>query len=92
MQCADALAPPPPGPRALHITKSGHEPNVGSLAAIVGLHLSLLARNVSRKQPLFAGPGAAVCGPLHLAFKWLRMIFRLWKNQTPYHEGTYVAA
>jgi hypothetical protein len=41
--------------------------NVGSLAAIVGLHLSLLARNVSRKQPLFAGPGAAVCGPLQVS-------------------------
>jgi Transposase IS116/IS110/IS902 family len=27
-----------------------------------------------------------------LACKWLRTIFRLWKNQTPYHEGTYVAA
>jgi hypothetical protein len=27
-----------------------------------------------------------------LAFKWLRIIFRLWKNQTPYQEGTYVAA
>jgi Transposase IS116/IS110/IS902 family len=27
-----------------------------------------------------------------LAFKWLRIIFRLWKNRTPYHEGTYVAA
>jgi hypothetical protein len=27
-----------------------------------------------------------------LAFKWLRIIFRLWKNQTPYHEGIYVAA
>jgi transposase len=27
-----------------------------------------------------------------LAFKWMRIIFRLWKNQTPYHERTYVAA
>jgi hypothetical protein len=27
-----------------------------------------------------------------LAFKWMRMIFRLWKNQTPDHERTYVAA
>ena len=41
--------------------------NVGSLALIVSLSLSLLAPNVSRKRPLFAGPGAAVCRPLHLA-------------------------
>jgi hypothetical protein len=27
-----------------------------------------------------------------LALKWARMIFRLWKNRTPYHERTYVAA
>jgi transposase len=27
-----------------------------------------------------------------LAFKWARIIFRLWKNRTPYHERTYVAA
>jgi transposase len=27
-----------------------------------------------------------------LAFKWVRIIFRLWKNRTPYHERTYVAA
>jgi hypothetical protein len=27
-----------------------------------------------------------------LALKWMRMIFRLWKNQTPDHERTYVAA
>jgi hypothetical protein len=27
-----------------------------------------------------------------LAFKWMRMIFRLWKNRTPDHERTYVAA
>jgi transposase len=27
-----------------------------------------------------------------LAFKWMRIIFRLWKNQTPYNERTYVAA
>jgi hypothetical protein len=27
-----------------------------------------------------------------LAFKWGRIIFRLWKNRTPYHERTYVAA
>ena len=41
-------------------------PNVGSLAANVGLPLSLLARNVSRKRLLFAGSGAAVCRPLHI--------------------------
>jgi hypothetical protein len=41
--------------------------NVGSLAPIVGLPLSLLARNVSRKRLLFAGPGAAVCRPLQVA-------------------------
>jgi hypothetical protein len=40
--------------------------NVGSLAVIVGLCLRLLARNVSRKCPLFAGPGATVCRPLQL--------------------------
>jgi transposase len=27
-----------------------------------------------------------------LAFKWARMIFQLWKNRTPDHERTYVAA
>ena len=27
-----------------------------------------------------------------LAFKWARIIFRLWKNRTPYHERTSVAA
>jgi transposase len=27
-----------------------------------------------------------------LAFKWGRIIFQLWKNRTPYHERTYVAA
>src|SRR4051794_3293962 len=41
--------------------------NVGSLAAIVGSQARLLAPNVSPKQPLFAGPGAAVCRPLQLA-------------------------
>jgi hypothetical protein len=40
--------------------------NVGSLAVIVSLRLSVLARNVSWKRPLFAGSGAAVCRPLHL--------------------------
>jgi hypothetical protein len=33
--------------------------NVGSLAASVSLTFSVLARNVSRKYPLFAGPGKA---------------------------------
>jgi transposase len=27
-----------------------------------------------------------------LAFKWVRIIFQLWKNRTPYHERTYVTA
>jgi hypothetical protein len=40
--------------------------NVGLFAVIVGSSLRLLARNVSRKRPLFAGPGAAVCKPRHL--------------------------
>jgi len=40
--------------------------NVGSLAVIVSLSPSLLARNVSPKHPLFAGPGAAVCKPLQI--------------------------
>src|SRR6266545_6444488 len=40
--------------------------NVGSLAVIVGPSLRVLARNVSRKRPLFAGPGATVCRPLQL--------------------------
>jgi hypothetical protein len=40
--------------------------NVGSLAAIVSLTLRLLAPNVSRKCPLFAGLSAAVCKPLQL--------------------------
>jgi hypothetical protein len=33
---------------------------------IVSLPLSLLAPNVSRKRPLFAGRGAAVCRPLQV--------------------------
>jgi hypothetical protein len=40
--------------------------NVGSSAASVGLPPRVLARNVSRKQRLFAGPSAAVCGPLQI--------------------------
>jgi hypothetical protein len=39
---------------------------VGSLAAIVSLTLRLLAPNVSRKYPSFAGSGATVCRPLQL--------------------------
>jgi transposase len=27
-----------------------------------------------------------------LALKWASMIFQLWKNRTPYHERTYIAA
>jgi hypothetical protein len=27
-----------------------------------------------------------------LAFKWTRIIFQMWKNHTPDHERTYVAA
>ena len=51
---------------AFDVTKSGQEPNVGSLALIVGQSLRLLAPNVSRKHPLFASPRAAVCKPLQL--------------------------
>jgi hypothetical protein len=40
-------------------TKSAQEPNAGPKR-------DLLAPNVSRKASLFAGPGAAVCRPLHL--------------------------
>jgi hypothetical protein len=40
--------------------------NVGSLAAIVSQTCSLLAPNVSRKSPLFAGSDATVCKPLQL--------------------------
>jgi hypothetical protein len=46
--------------------KSGQEPNVGSLAMIVSLTFSLLARNVSRKLLLFASPRATVCRLLQL--------------------------
>jgi hypothetical protein len=49
------------------VTKSGQEPNVGSLAGIVSPGLPLLARNVSRKCPLFASSRATVCEPLQLA-------------------------
>jgi hypothetical protein len=41
-------------------------PNMGSLAVMVSLTLSLLARNVSRKRPLFAGLGITVCKPLQV--------------------------
>ena len=27
-----------------------------------------------------------------LAFKWIRIIFRCWKNKTPYNESTYLMA
>ena len=27
-----------------------------------------------------------------LAFKWIRIVFRCWKNKTPYDESTYLAA
>lgn len=27
-----------------------------------------------------------------LAFKWIRIVFRCWKNRTPYNESTYLAA
>jgi len=40
--------------------------NVSSLAVIVGPSLRLLAQNVSRKRPLFAGPSATVCRLLQL--------------------------
>jgi len=40
--------------------------NVGSLAGIVSPGLPLLARNVSRKCPLFASSRATVCEPLQL--------------------------
>ena len=40
--------------------------DVGSLAVIVCLLRSLLAPNVSRKCPLFAGPGVTVCEPLQV--------------------------
>jgi single-strand DNA-binding protein len=41
--------------------------NVGSLAGIVSPGLPLLARNVSRKCPLFASSRATVCEPLQVA-------------------------
>jgi hypothetical protein len=27
-----------------------------------------------------------------LAFKWIRVIYRCWKERTPYDEATYLAA
>jgi hypothetical protein len=42
--------------------------NVGSLAVIVSSSLGLLAQNVSRKRPLFAGSSATVCRPLQLGY------------------------
>jgi hypothetical protein len=67
-------ANPPPGKRLLDWQRMWVQRavcglvalNVGSLAAIVSPGLPLLAPNVSPKHPLFAGPGAAVCRPLHL--------------------------
>ena len=41
--------------------------NVSSFAVIVSPSLGLLAQNVSRKHPVFAGSGATVCRPLHLS-------------------------
>ena len=49
------------------VSKVAKSHNVGSLAVIVGPSLSFLARNVGSKTSLFAGPGAAVCRPLHVA-------------------------
>ena len=48
--------------------------NVGPFAANAGPKRDLLAPNVSRKASLFAGPGAAVCGPLHIAHPLRRML------------------
>ena len=39
--------------------------------SIVSLSLSLLVQNVSRKLPLFASPGAAVCGLLQLVYVYV---------------------
>jgi hypothetical protein len=53
------------------VSKSAKSRNMGSLAVIVSLSLSLLAQNVSRKLPLFVSPGAAVCGLLQLAYVYV---------------------
>ena len=45
--------------------------NMGLLAASVSPSLRLLARNVSRKHPLFASPCATVCKPLQLGLRRL---------------------
>ena len=48
------------------VTKSSQEPIVGSLAGSVSPGVRVLARNVSRKCPLFASPSALVCRPLQV--------------------------
>jgi len=53
------------------VSKSAKSRDKGSLAVIVSLSLSLLVQNVSRKLPLFASPGAAVCGLLQLAYVYV---------------------
>jgi Transposase IS116/IS110/IS902 family len=35
--------------------------------------------------------GASHQAPLRaLAFKWIRILYRCWQNQTPYHESRYL--
>jgi hypothetical protein len=66
--------------------------NVGSLAVIVGSQARLLARNVSRKCPLFAGSGATVCKPLQLSqqsFLSSKILFACTRQQTvSFSNGT----
>jgi hypothetical protein len=49
-----------------HITKTGQEPNVGSLAASLGLRRLILAAIVGSNVTLFVSPQLTVCGPLHI--------------------------
>jgi hypothetical protein len=51
---------------SLRVTACKHRHLGWQATSIVSLTPSLLARNVSRKPPLFPGSGAAVCEPLHL--------------------------
>jgi hypothetical protein len=65
----------------------GQEPNVGSLAGIVGSSLRVLAPKVSRKCPLFASPSLTVCKPLHLGkgiSEWIKKFpFQFYAGSSP---------
>jgi hypothetical protein len=54
------------------------------------IHYSQWAKACYRQQRMRGKDHQAAVRSL--AFKWTRIIFQMWKNHTPDHERTYVAA